>query len=168
MKLPTACAAAAALLLSAATSAAADLPVQAAPALPAPFSWTGFYVGAHGGYGWSDTDWLLVDNAGPGACGQCGTVVTRFDVDGFLAGVQAGYNWQMSNDVVLGVEADLSFSWADGEGRWNAQGGTANRNATLDIDFIGTIGPRLGYAVECWSIRRSRTSPCSTRSMPAS
>jgi outer membrane immunogenic protein len=142
--------AAAALLLSAAAAQAADLPIQPAPgpALPTPFTWTGFYVGAHGGYGWSDTDWRLIDNAGAGACGQCGTVVTRFDVDGGLAGVQAGYNWQMANGIVLGVEADLSFSWADGEGRWNAQGGVANRSASVDLDFVGTVGPRLGYAMD--------------------
>lgn len=133
----------AAFALSCCVAHAADLPRMPAPAPPAaPFSWTGFYAGVHGGHGWSDTDWLLIDNAGPGACGRCGTVVTRFGADGFLAGVQAGYNWQLANRVVLGIEADLSFTFADGEGRWDA----ATRNATLDLDFLATIGPRLGYA----------------------
>jgi hypothetical protein len=33
---------------------AADLPRKSATSLPAPFSWTGFYIGLNAGYGWSD------------------------------------------------------------------------------------------------------------------
>jgi outer membrane immunogenic protein len=68
---------------------AADMPIRGpqykyAPA-PAPvFNWTGFYVGAHIGYGFSD------------------------DADGFTGGFQAGYNWQFSRNIVFGVEADIS------------------------------------------------------------
>ncbi|MGP9821738.1 outer membrane protein [Salinarimonas sp. NSM] len=135
---------AAAFVLSATAAGAADLPAPQAPVLAAPFSWTGAYVGVHGGYGWTDTDWRLLDNAGPGACGECGTIVTGFGADGFLAGLQGGYNWQLANGVVIGVEADLSFTWADGEGRWNA----ATRTAALDLDFLATLGPRIGYGAD--------------------
>jgi hypothetical protein len=47
---------------------------------PSVFSWTGFYVGAHLGYGWSDVDWENVSNSLGGT--------------GALAGGQIGYNWQ--------------------------------------------------------------------------
>ena len=86
----------AALLASVATgAAAADLPTaKGAPPAPAPvyappFSWTGFYVGVNGGWGWGDLSSTNFANPNGGMIG--GTV---------------GYNWQM-NQFVLGVEADL-------------------------------------------------------------
>ena len=44
----------------AAPALAADMPVKAAPPAPvAPiYNWTGFYIGAHVGGAWSDTDWF--------------------------------------------------------------------------------------------------------------
>lgn len=68
----------------------------------APFSWTGLYVGAHLGYGWSDIDWQEV----PAFSGT-------HDGSGWLAGGQIGYNWQRGR-FVYGVEADISSSWIDG------------------------------------------------------
>ena len=39
---------------------AADMPVKARPAPPvaALYTWNGFYIGGHFGYGWSDIDWV--------------------------------------------------------------------------------------------------------------
>jgi outer membrane immunogenic protein len=45
-------------------ASAADLPRKApvyAPP-PPPFSWTGFYIGIHAGYGWSNSTATVVDN----------------------------------------------------------------------------------------------------------
>ena len=39
---------------------AADLPIRKAPApvaVAAPFSWSGFYIGAHAGGGWGTKEW---------------------------------------------------------------------------------------------------------------
>ena len=69
----------------------------------APFAWTGFYVGAHLGYGWSDIDW---SETGPAFNGS-------HDGSGVLAGGQVGYNWQAGR-LVYGIEGDLSSSWIDG------------------------------------------------------
>ena len=69
----------------------------------APFSWTGFYVGAHLGYGWSDVDWQETNPSFNGS----------HDGSGVLAGGQIGYNWQAGR-FVYGVEGDLSSSWVDG------------------------------------------------------
>ena len=48
---------------------AADLPrkyVKAPVPVAAPFNWTGFYVGAHGGGGWGKNDWQdFVDPTNP-------------------------------------------------------------------------------------------------------
>lgn len=57
----------------------------------APASWSGFYVGAHTGYGWG--------SSGP------------YSPTGFMGGIQAGYNMQFpGSPFVAGAEADLSFT----------------------------------------------------------
>jgi outer membrane immunogenic protein len=128
-------------------ASAADLggPAEEIVAAPA-LSWTGFYVGAHAGYGWSDKDWTLIDNAGPGLSDQIGTVVTSHDVDGGLGGVQLGYNYQV-NGVVLGLEGDLSWTGMDGYSTWR-NGAGLFRDASTDIDWIITLAGRVGFTFD--------------------
>jgi len=64
------------------------------------YSWTGFYVGAHAGYGWGDAH--TSEGAG------------KAKLQGPLAGLQAGYNWQLSS-LVVGAEVDGSFSGLEGK-----------------------------------------------------
>lgn len=90
------------LLLSAAGAAnAADLIVdEVAVEAAAPVAdWTGAYVGGHVGWVSGTVDWELVPPPGP-----FGT----YDIDGWLLGVQGGYNWQVDT-FVLGVEGDISL-----------------------------------------------------------
>jgi len=107
-------------LFAAAPAFAADVPVRQQPyykAAPAPvFNWTGFYVGGHVGYGWGNADF---------AAGG--------DVDGFLGGLQVGYNWQLSRNWVFGIEGDIS-------------GTDINNNPGFaHIDYLGTLRARVGY-----------------------
>lgn len=104
-------ASASALALLSGIAAAADLPVfEPAPPpmispMPIAFNWSGFYIGAHGGWGW-----------GGGG----------FD-DGFVVGGQLGVNWQFNN-FVLGAEGDGSFvDWGgtDAVGTARLRGGIA-------------------------------------------
>jgi outer membrane immunogenic protein len=84
---------------------AADLParrgapVKAEPMMAYGYNWSGFYVGAHGGGGWSDKCFVFA-----------GTSEGCHDGDGWLAGGQVGYNIQ-TGQFVFGVE--FSGSWAD-------------------------------------------------------
>jgi len=90
---------------------------------PAPaFTWTGFYLGGVGGYDWGKAD---TDNG-------------DFDADGWRGGLFSGYNFQLDNNVVLGVEGDVTYGNADGSG------GTPNTSVKNDWD--GTLRGRLGYA----------------------
>ncbi|MCK0196696.1 outer membrane beta-barrel protein [Ancylobacter sp. 6x-1] len=85
----------AAAMAAAAPAFAADLsypaPAYAQPAYAAPFTWSGFYVGANGGYGWGN-----VDHGGK--------------PDGGIVGGQLGFNWQGASPIVLGFETDLQYS----------------------------------------------------------
>ena len=83
------------IALGIAPAAAADLaarPYTKAPAAAIAINnWTGFYLGAMGGYAQENTSGI-------------GTL------SGGFAGGTAGYNWQTGN-LVLGIEADAA--WAD-------------------------------------------------------
>lgn len=117
---------------------AADLPRRAAPPVYAPaipvFTWTGFYVGANAGYGFSGSSDNscssfgclgagnnLVVPAAPtgvltpaaitgGTTGVLGSGTGRND--GFVGGGQIGYNYQLTpgSGFVLGVEADAQYA----------------------------------------------------------
>jgi outer membrane immunogenic protein len=107
---------------------AADLPARMpvkAPAYVAPlYNWTGFYLGAHLGWGWADFDGLK-DN-------------------GFLGGGQLGFNYQIGQ-FVLGVEGDIA--WTDiGESAGAVINGVPV-TASVSNDWIATVAARLGVAV---------------------
>jgi len=90
-----------------APSFAADMAVKAPPPAPPPppiFSWTGFYIGANGGWGSTHSCIDFVDFTG---------LVTRdacANRSGGLIGGQLGYRWQ-ANQFVFGLEAQ--GDWAN-------------------------------------------------------
>ena len=110
--------AAAGLSLALAHSAsAADLsmpPIYKAPP-PAYFSWTGWYVGANGGYGWGQTSHTATTGV-TGIPGLPGLTTGNFNTRGGVAGGTVGYNYQMGN-WLLGAEADLD--WSNIQGTFN-------------------------------------------------
>lgn len=107
------------------TASAAPRPkpvyAQAAPV----FSWTGFYVGAHAGWGWAI--W--------------GDGITSENGDGVIAGLTLGYNYQFGNYVV-GIEGDASFADVKHEETFLAGQGSVKN------DYFATITGRLGYAFD--------------------
>jgi len=113
---------------------AADMPraVYKAPAYLSPvptFSWSGLYLGVHGGYGW--TRWT-----GTGALGT-----DSVNGNGWLAGGQIGYNYQTGR-FVLGIEGD--YSWANVKHETALFAG----NLTLKNDYFATVTGRVGYAFD--------------------
>ena len=97
---------------------AADLParVTKAPALiaAAAYDWSGFYLGVHAGYTFGEDD--NISTTGQAAAnianvaGGARPGFVRHDRDGFIGGGQAGYNWQLTPNWVMGLETDISYS----------------------------------------------------------
>jgi outer membrane immunogenic protein len=114
-------------------------PVLKAPPAPvaAAYDWSGFYAGVHGGGAWVHKNFVDFTSGNP---------LNEGDIDaaGWLAGGQAGFNWQVRS-WVFGIEADGSFADVSGE----------RQSLVFDTDRVtmktrgfGTIAGRLGYAVD--------------------
>jgi len=146
-------------MAGASVASAADLPLRAAPPAPviaaAPvFTWTGFYVGANAGYHFSgDNDFDRTAATGFGAGVLANTIPLGFesDRDGFIGGVQAGYNFQFGS-VVFGVEADIQYTDVESDTTiFSNPGGLffpSTSTATSELDYLGTVRARLGFAFD--------------------
>lgn len=137
---------------------AADLPVKAPPP-PAPTSWSGFYIGAFGGWGWNGrNDWTcnfvpsidetcFATGGIPPSLNPIGIDHSTSALSGGLAGGQIGYDWRW-NHVVLGVQAD---------GMWaNIRGTAGNPLNTKDgrcgfptVTFVGIGTFPSDQSVDC-------------------
>ena len=126
----------ASLPASSPASAADMTPIAQRPVtsgyIPAQFFWTGFYIGAGIGGGWgtaSFVDPLTGASASP-------------SLSGFLVSGISGINYQISN-VVVGVEADFTGSWAKG----SILDTTAN-NLQTSVFWTSSVTGRLGMAFD--------------------
>jgi outer membrane immunogenic protein len=134
----------------AAPASAADLAARpytkAPPMVAAIYDWSGFYIGANGGWGTSRKCWDINNDLGiavsPAFREGC------HDATGGVAGGQIGYRWQ-SSAWVFGLEAQ--GDWADLRGS-NASlflgpvdVGIAATNRSK-IDAFGLFTGQVGYA----------------------
>jgi opacity protein-like surface antigen len=127
--------------IAAAGAAYPAMPVKAPRAAPMPWSWSGFYLGAHAGYGWGRDPFTDPRDTG--------LVLTGINSNGFVGGFQAGGNWQ-SGAWVGGLEIDLSGTGIKGSTTGTATfGGGDFRTVTRTDKFelIGSARTRLGYLV---------------------
>lgn len=127
-------------VLSAAGARAADLPAyKAAPQLaPMVYNWTGLYFGANVGYSWGEANYDSV-------LAGIGTISRSEDMDGFIGGLQSGYNYQFGAWVV-GFESDIQYSGQSGGATFP---GILATTITTDqqLDWFGTSRTRFGYLV---------------------
>lgn len=128
-----------ALLMSIGAANAADVLVAA----PAGFVWTGGYVGLQAGYAWGTSPFVnRTDDYSEG---------TSYDPDGFVGGVYAGYNQQLSNNVVLGVDADINFANLKGGGDAYidyTDGSDYGMDPSSRMRWNGAVRARVGYAYD--------------------
>ena len=141
----------AAIVIAPFAADAADLyrappaPSYAPPAVYADLnSWSGFYVGINGGYGWNSSGNSIGYNYGNtgsiGGTDQSGAPQPQ----GGFGGAQIGYNFQ-SGSLVFGVETDFQ----GGNISDRITGLTVNGNdfsSRESVDWFGTVRGRIGYA----------------------
>src|ERR1700732_578838 len=107
---------------------AADLPAPGAPYTKAPavvspaINWSGFYIGAMGGYASENTSDAL-------------------GIKGGFGGGTVGYNWQFGT-IVAGIEADGAF------GDISATATSGGVTATAKVDALATVRGRVGVAFD--------------------
>ncbi|MFM8647804.1 MAG: outer membrane protein, partial [Methylocystis sp.] len=153
------------ILLSSTSVLAADLPsIKSTAVEPAPL-WTGFYAGLNAGYGfgissnaqnggWANPSYFqnsLSVAAYAGASSWMGRGIVQ---NGFIGGAQAGYNYQVLNSLMIGLETDIQGAGIRGTGDANglapsSSNSYSRNNNTLQsgIDWMGTVRGRVGYLI---------------------
>ena len=120
----------------------AVMPLKAPVPIAPPFSWTGFYLGGNVGAGFGTTETSV--NVGPALTAVTGTPVTATaplvseTFNGFVGGIQAGYNWQ-AGVFVLGVEGDLDAAGLQGNAPC-----VVVLNCTMKHNWFADITGRVG------------------------
>jgi outer membrane immunogenic protein len=100
--------------------------------------WTGFYLGAHVGYGWGTKTFLdnfptpdLALDAAPG-------------ISGIVGGMQGGYNYQI-NWLVIGV--DGVFSWSGAQNSSFSCFSFGNQDCSAQPEWLAAATGRIGVAL---------------------
>jgi opacity protein-like surface antigen len=125
-------------------ASAAGMPIKA-PAV-APWSWSGFFIGAHAGYGWARDPFT-----DPGEGVDSNITINNINSQGAVGGLQAGYNRQMGS-VVGGVELDLSWSGIQGSTTVSVPlglgaTGTDTVSESDNFELLASARARIGYLV---------------------
>src|SRR5262245_7911864 len=141
---------AAAISFSASVASAADLPRKAPAMLPAPppFSWTGFYIGGHGGAGWgtNETSFNSICPTGGTCIPLFGNAFAQTQINGWLAGGTVGYNWQVNPWFVVGIEGD--FTWTDIKGTSPCTFEGIAQSCSTRVKWTADLTGRVGFAVD--------------------
>jgi outer membrane immunogenic protein len=124
-------------------------------------SWTGFYIGGFGGYKFSNVDADLRANDELALHGEdLGPALESFgshdlDNSGAEAGGVIGYNYQLHNNWVFGLEASAGYLWAresDAEGFEHLPISLVDvkLSSSFKTHYLATVAPRIGYAFCRW------------------
>jgi len=122
---------------------------EAAPPSPPPYSWTGWYFGGNAGYSWGRADSSYVDTAFA-SLGLPISYLSTEALNGPVWGGQAGYNWQIDNWTVIGLEADFQGTGEKGTTTFalvsDCEGVCSIHHTQSEkISWFGTVRGRFGY-----------------------
>src|SRR5579872_1160235 len=129
--------------VSASAALAADLPVPA-KTVPAPYDWSGFYLGGNIGAGWSGLSGTNFSDT----IGSSFTAPTNLQ---FMGGGQVGLNYQFWNGVVIGAEGlfdgvpniqNINVTATDPTGL------VAANISPVNVRWLTTVTGKLGYAFD--------------------
>ncbi|KAB2657808.1 porin family protein [Brucella tritici] len=129
------------LLLASTVALIATTGAKAADAIveePAPvivaepnFSWTGAYIGGQIGYGWGKSEFEDAFRVKP---------------DGFLGGLYAGYNFDVGNNFILGVDGDITYN--NLKDNYSATDGDIAGDLESKLRWSGAVRARAGVAFD--------------------
>lgn len=126
------------LFASAGAADAADIET------PAPYDWSGFYVGVDAGvasahydgiYDSSDLDEIPPDSHIP---------ASALDGNGIFGGIHAGWNYQAA-EFVVGLEADIALLNIS-ENAFEPE--DASEETTAELDSLSSLRARAGFAMD--------------------
>lgn len=129
-------------------------------------SWTGFYVGAGGGYRWADFDVDTLSCAGVVCNNEADDGIfpgflpgptfedysTNLNDDGFFGTVQAGFDWEVAPGFVVGIMGDADFGEKLKDNEFNQVNYDAFDNPeagqawSAELNEVFTISGRAGFA----------------------
>lgn len=135
-------------LMAAGAASAADLPLAAGLA-PAPASvaspirttavdWTGFSIGAQGGFGWSRFEGGAFQQAA-----WAFAPLRKPDADGGFGGINLQAYYQFPTNIVIGAALEANFAGIE-KTHTNGFGDTTKSK----VDRFGLLSAKLGYAYE--------------------
>jgi len=151
------------LMLGAPAALAADLPSRTvAPVMPvltpAPYSWSGVYIGVNGGGGFDHFGFPYTAYAVP-AVGVVGT--SGINSGGPVAGAQVGFNMMLTSVPIFGsllnglplvdhmvTGLELDTDWANLHGSSSVPFGPASLAFGTRVEDFGTARWRIGYAFD--------------------
>ena len=126
--------------------------IEIAPA----YTFTGLYVGGQAGvafgndssgFDFNNDDGVFGDDFFDNGNGDNGA--------GFIGGVHVGYDYQFSNNVLIGAIADINYIDADTSSfyRFNdGVGGVGGFGVDRDINFVGSVRGKLGYVFDRFAV----------------
>jgi outer membrane immunogenic protein len=115
-------------------------------------NWTGFYVGAHAGYGWGTDGGVDFTDYPSGSFDLAfgGNLIPRSlatSPEGFVGGGHLGFNWHVAPTWVLGFEADLSGTDIRGDGRYTGVGPVFT-TVHQSVEWLATVRGRAGVTFD--------------------
>lgn len=103
---------------------------------PVVHDWSGFYVGAHVGYGEGYYDGIWEASSDD-------YNASDLDLSGIVGGLHAGFNHQIDS-IVLGIEGDITFvDWSDSQTK-----SSGYEVMSGDVNFLASLRGRVGIAFD--------------------
>nr|WP_272210427.1 outer membrane beta-barrel protein [Marinicella sp. W31]MDC2876308.1 outer membrane beta-barrel protein [Marinicella sp. W31] len=111
--------------------------------LPGPeaaaYDWSGAYFGAQGGYGWVAGE--VPKNIFDGTKTE--------SADGAAAAIFGGYSHQLSNNFVVGIDAEFGYNWNDNSYAIVSPFPILNgQSVTFGTEWRASVEGRVGYAFD--------------------
>lgn len=123
---------------SSAFAADAIMSQEPAPFAAPVFSWSGAYIGGEIGWGW-----------GRGKLDGDFDSYSEFKPNGFIGGVYAGYNFDIGNNVILGIDGNFDYNGLKETHDYFSVGGRPIQTSLESkLEWSGAVRARAGYAVD--------------------